>query len=155
MALSPEMLKEHFEKISKCKVKWTIYKVDSYKNEWCSYSLKLYIKNNDTKYVVNGILPKKDCIIDTFNIVFFEKDIKLWKDVNYILDEKYFPLDFYSGTVETNNIPYCTWNIIREQKSENNNNYNLYWANYFIFWSIILIIVSLVIILKKRKKAKK
>lgn len=155
MALSPDMLKEHFENTSKCKVKWTIYKVDSYENNWCSYNLKLYIKDNDINYVVNWILPKKDCIIDSFNIVFFEKDLTIWKNINYILDEKFFPLEFYSGTVNINNINYCTWNII-ENKNEKSIYEILNYNNqiYIFSWVILLLIIIIWLLSFKIYKSK-
>lgn len=119
MALSSDMLKEHFDQVEKCQIKWIIKKITRSPWESCYSNLKIYIEWNNNLYFMNGVLPEKDCIIDSFNIVFLEDDIKVWKEVNYFLDGNYLPLNYYSWTVDTSHIPYCTWNIVKEEILEN------------------------------------
>ena len=147
MALSPDMLKEHFNEVKKCKVEWKIIKMEDLNEDNCLNQRSISILWNDNNYYsIKGIFPKKWCIIDWYNKLFFEGDIKIWTDVSYIINEKNMPLDYYPWTVDIWNIPYCTWNIIKNTKekstSEIQNTKGNYNSQIYIFsWIIISLII--------------
>lgn len=150
MALSPDILKEHFEKVEKCKISWIIEKVQI--NNWgsCLSELKIYINSNNIIHKINWIMQKNDCIIDSYNKVFFENDLKIWRSVNFVLDQNYSPLEFYPDNIDTSNIPYCTWTIIKEREVktfEINNS-----QNYILIWLFFLILIIWIIVFKIYKR---
>ncbi|MGE4443851.1 MAG: hypothetical protein AB7E37_02585 [Candidatus Altimarinota bacterium] len=114
MALSPDMLQEYFEQAQKCKISGKIQKIQKNSEDQCSIDLTLFIKgeNNETHFM-NAILSNKECSFDSYYKPFFEGDIKVGNQVEYILDtSNYHSFDYIPDTVSTQDFPYCTENKI-------------------------------------------
>lgn len=157
MALSPDILKEHFNQVKKCKVEWIVTKLENIKEDSCSSQFLIYIKWKNNNYFMRWEFPKKWCIIDSFNKLFFDWNINIWNKINYILDENYNPLEFDNSIVNISKIPYCTWNIIKETKTEINKPIieNNYLQNYYWYWIILILVLIIWVLVIKLIKAKK
>jgi len=136
MALSPDMLKEYFEQAQKCKISWKIEKVQKNGEDQCSTNLTLFIKwENNKTHFMNISLLDKACSFDSYYKPFFEDDIKIWNQVEYILDKSnYYSFDYNTNTINTDNIPFCSENKIEIPQ----NNYNFEIFSWIIFFSIII-----------------
>lgn len=135
MALSPDMLQEYFEQAQKCKISWKIEKIQTNSEDQCSTDLTLFIKweNNDS-YFMNATLSNKECILDSFHAVFYKNNLKIWNEVEYILDKSnYHSFDYIPNTVSIQNIPYCSENKVEILEKK-------YYFE-FIYWIIFLLII--------------
>lgn len=144
MALSPDTLEKYFDDTQKCIIEWKIQKIEILNQDKCLKEVKVFIKNKDnsTNYFKWDILVW-ECIIDTFNNIFSEENLKVWKNIKYILDENYSPLSY----IPENNleIKTCVWNKV--MKNLEKNNYFFYWT----FWWLIIFLLIIFIFFKKRK----
>lgn len=147
MALSHDILQEYFEQAQKCKISWKIEKIETSNQDQCSTEIIIFIKweNNDTHFM-NALVSNKECIFDSYYKFFFEDDLKIWTEIEYILDTKnYYTFDYNTNTINTKNIPFCSENKIKIPQ----NNYN-----FEIFsWIILLSILIWIFIFKFYKKS--
>lgn len=146
MALSPDMLQEYFEQAQKCKISWKIQKIQKNSEDQCSTDLTLFIKweNNETHFM-NAILSNKECIFDSFHTVFYENTLKIWDQVEYILDKKNYHSFNNTYAINTENIPYCTENKVEIPE-------NIFSTNYYFLWFFIFIIIMWALFIKFYKK---
>lgn len=146
MALSPDMLQEYFEQAQKCKISWKIQKIQKNSEDQCSTDLTLFIKweNNETHFM-NATLSNKECILDSYYKVFYDGDIKIWNQVEYILDKKNYHSFNNTYAINTENIPYCTENKIEIPE-------NIFSTNYYFLWFFIFIIIMWALFIKFYKK---
>jgi hypothetical protein len=147
MALSPDILQEYFEQAQKCKLSWKIEKIETSNKDQCWVDAKIFIKweNNDIHFM-NALVSNKECISDSYYRIFFEDDLKIWTEIEYVLDTKnYYTFDYNTNTINTENIPFCSENKIEIPQ----NNYN-----FEIFsWIILLSILIWIFIFKFYKKS--
>ncbi len=134
MAFSPDVLQEYFEQAQKCKISWKIQKIQKNSEDQCSIDLTLFIKweNNETHFM-NATLSNKECILDSYYKVFYDGDIKIWNQVEYILDKKNYHSFNNTYAINTENIPYCTENKVEILEKK-------YYFE-FIYWIIFLLII--------------
>jgi len=148
MALSPDMLQEYFEHAQKCKISWKIEKIETNNEDQCSTNLTLFIKseNNET-YFMNAILSNWDCTFDSFHTVFSKDSLKIWNQVEYMLDKSnYHSFDYNTKNINSANIPYCIENKVKIPE-------DTFSINYYFLWIIIfLLIIFWVWIFKIYKK---
>lgn len=136
MALSPDMLKEYFEQAQKCKISWKIEKIEIWNKNQCLVDMRIFIKwENNKTHFMNATLLHKECSFDSYYKHFFIDDIKIWTQVEYILDrENYRTFDYNTNIINTENIPYCTQNKMEIPK-------NIFSPNYYIWWIIIFFLI--------------
>ena len=146
MAFSPDVLQEYFEQAQKCKISWKIQKIQKNSEDQCSTDLTLFIKweNNETHFM-NATLSNKECILDSYYKVFYDGDIKIWNQVEYILDKKNYHSFNNTYAINTENIPYCTENKIEIPE-------NIFSTNYYFLWFFIFIIIMWALFIKFYKK---
>ncbi len=147
MALSPDMLKEYFEQAQKCKISWKIEKIEIWNKNQCLVDMRIFIKwENNKTHFMNATLLHKECSFDSYYKPFFEGDIKVWNQVEYILDEEnYRTFDYNTSVIDTENIPYCTENKIEIPE-------NIFSTNYYFLWFFIFIIIMWALFIKFYKK---
>ncbi len=146
MAFSPDVLQEYFEQAQKCKISWKIQKIQKNSEDQCSTDLTLFIKweNNETHFM-NATLSNKECILDSYYKVFYENTLKIWDQVEYILDKKNYHSFNNTYAINTENIPYCTENKIEIPE-------NIFSTNYYFLWFFIFIIIMWALFIKFYKK---
>lgn len=147
MALSPDWLQEYFEQAQKCKISWKIEKIEIWNKNQCLVNMRIFIKwENNKTHFMNATLLHKECSFDSYYKPFFEGDIKVWNQVEYILDEEnYHTFDYNTSIINTENIPYCTENKIEIPE-------NIFSTNYYFLWFFIFIIIMWALFIKFYKK---
>ena len=150
MALSPDMLQEYFEQAQKCKISWKIEKIEIWNKNQCLMDMRIFIKwENNKTHFMNATLLHKECSFDSYYKPFFEGDIKVWNQVEYILDEEnYHTFDYNTSIINTENIPYCTENKIEIRE----NNYYFEILSWIIIGIMIIWISIFQYFYKKKTK---
>lgn len=147
MALSPDWLQEYFEQAQKCKISWKIEKIEIWNKNQCLVDMRIFIKwENNKTHFMNATLLHKECSFDSYYKPFFEGDIKVWNQVEYILDtSNYHSFDYIPDTISTQDFPYCTENKIEIPE-------NIFSTNYYFLWFFIFIIIMWALFIKFYKK---
>ncbi len=147
MALSPDWLQEYFEQAQKCKISWKIEKIEIWNKNQCLVNMRIFIKwENNKTHFMNATLLHKECSFDSYYKPFFEGDIKVWNQVEYILDtSNYHSFDYIPDTISTQDFPYCTENKIEIPE-------NIFSTNYYFLWFFIFIIIMWALFIKFYKK---